>query len=76
MPRGVKKQVSLEDLDGIILENQVGYSLYKLGVKQSVKYVGLINMIKEMNIEEHNNEYIEKLKKQLEEYDEEGYLLF
>lgn len=73
MPRGVRKNVSLEDLDGIILENTVGYSLYKLGEKQSVKYVGLIKLIEAMNIEEHNNEYIENLKKQLAEYGEDGY---
>lgn len=73
MPRGVKKQVSIEDLDGIILENELSYSLFKLGKQHTVAYVGLKKMIEEMDIEEHNNEYIEKLKKQLEEYDKDGY---
>lgn len=40
MPRGVKKQVSIEDLDGIILENELSYSLFKLGKQHTVAYVG------------------------------------
>ena len=72
MKRNVK-EASLDELDGVIIKNRVGYSLNKIGVKKAITRVGLKQLIESIDIDEHNREYLANLKEQLETYDDDGY---
>lgn len=70
------KEVSEEDLEGIIIKGEKSYVLHNRGDRKVITPKNAIKLIESMDIEAHNEAFLQKVISELEEYGEDGYNAF